>query len=312
LAGVLIALLVASLALPVGGEVVTGGVARRLTLPAEPEVSSGPAPGAFLIAAVEVRPQTLAQWVWAHTFGGSRLISAPGPSQFEAAAPGPRGKSIDPTAIEAWSAAIAEIGPVLEVTAVAPKSVAERAGLQIGDAVVTINGLRPDVHTLDGNLALGTTLQMRVYRDGHVVDLDLKPAAPWPQASGGGATFTRRRITAPAPALSVGKVTGGSAGLVLSLAYIDLLTIGDLTGHRLVAATGALGPGGSVGQVLGYDAKVTAATKAGASVFMMPKADLNVARPYAPPNVRIVGVSSVDEAVQWLCRNGGVSSLCHL
>jgi hypothetical protein len=45
---------------------------------------------------------------------------------------------------------------------------------------------------------------------------------------------------------------------------------------------------------------------------MMPKADLNVARPYAPPNVRIVGVSSVDEAVQWLCRNGGVSSLCHL
>ena len=37
LAGVLIALLVASLALPVGGEVVTGGVARRLTLPAEPE-----------------------------------------------------------------------------------------------------------------------------------------------------------------------------------------------------------------------------------------------------------------------------------
>ena len=41
LAGVLIALLVASLALPVGGEVVTGGVARRLTLPAEPESLPG-------------------------------------------------------------------------------------------------------------------------------------------------------------------------------------------------------------------------------------------------------------------------------
>ena len=125
--------------------------------------------------------------MWAHTFGGSRLISAPGPSQLEAAAPGPRGKSIDPTAIQAWTAAIGEIGPVLEVTAVAPKSIAERAGLQIGDAVVTINGIKPDIHTIDGNLALGTTLTMRVYRDGHVVDLDLKPAAPWPQASGGGA-----------------------------------------------------------------------------------------------------------------------------
>ena len=123
-----------------------------MTLPAEPEVASGPAPGAFLIAAVELRPQTLAQWVWAHTFGGSRLISAPGPSQLEAAAPGPRGKSIDPTAIQAWTAAIGEIGPVLEVTAVAPKSIAERAGLQIGDAVVTINGIKPDIHTIDGNL----------------------------------------------------------------------------------------------------------------------------------------------------------------
>src|SRR5262245_59536508 len=75
LAGVLIALLVASLALPVGGDVVTGGMARRLTLPTEPEVSpGGPAPGAFLIAAVEVRPQTLAQWVWSHTFGGQSLL----------------------------------------------------------------------------------------------------------------------------------------------------------------------------------------------------------------------------------------------
>ena len=311
LAGVLIALLVASLALPVGGDVVTGGVARRLTLPAEPDSGPGsPAPGAFLIAAVEVRPQTLAQWVWAHTFGGQSLLSAP--ASLQAAAPGPRGKSIDPTAIQAWAEAISEIGPVLEVTSVASKSVAERSGLQIGDAIVTVNGLKPDLHTLDGNLATGTTSRLRVYRDGHVVELDLKPAPPWPQATGGGATFARRPITAAAPALSVGKVTGGSAGLVLALAYIDMLTVGDLTGHRLVAATGALGPGGSVGQVLGYDAKVTAATRAGASVFLMPKLDLNVARSFAPPNVRVVGVSSVDEAVQWLCHNGGVSSSCHL
>jgi PDZ domain-containing protein len=239
------------------------------------------------------------------------LISAPSPSHLEAAAPGPRGKSIDPTAVQAWAAAISEIGQVLEVTAVAPKSVAEQSGLEIGDAVVTINGLKPDFHTLDGNLALGTTSRLRVYRDGHVVDIDLKPAPPWPQASGGGATFARRPITSPAPELSVGKVTGGSAGLVLALAYIDMLTVGDLTGHRLVAATGALGPGGSVGQVLGYDAKVTAAARAGASVFLMPKLDLNVARAFAPVGVRIVGVSSVDEAVQWLCHNGGVSSVCH-
>ena len=114
-------------------------------------------------------------------------------------------------------------------------------------------------------------------------------------------TYKRRIITAPTPALSVGKVTGGSAGLVLALAYIDMLTAGDLTGHRLIAATGELGPGGSVDPVLGYDAKVTASSKAGATVFLMPRADVSVAQPYAPRNVRVIGVSSVDEAVQWLC-----------
>jgi PDZ domain len=312
MAGVLIALLVASLALPVGGDVVTGGLARRLVLPAEPDTNADtPTPGAFLIAAVVVRPQTLAQWVWNHTLGGGRPLAALGP-HLEAATSGPRQKSIDPTAINSWAAAVREVGPVLEVTGMQPKSTAERAGLQVGDAIVTINGLAPDFHTLDGNLALGTTSQLRVYRDGHVLDLDLKPAPPWPQASGGGATFKRRIITAPAPALSVGKVTGGSAGLVLALAYIDMLTAGDLTGHRLIAATGALGPGGSVDPVLGYDAKVTASSKAGAAVFMMPRADVAVAQPYAPRNVRVIGVSSVDEAVQWLCVNGGASSACHL
>ncbi|HTN80647.1 MAG TPA: PDZ domain-containing protein [Acidimicrobiales bacterium] len=310
LAGVLIALLVASLAMPVGGDIVTGGVARRLTLPAEPETSPGsPQPGAFLIAAVEVRPQTLAQWVWAHTLGSGRLLSF-GPARLEAATSTPFKKSVDPTAINAWATAVREVGPVLEVTAVQPRSVADRAGLEVGDAVVTINGLRPDVHTLDGNLATGATSRLRVYRAGHVVDLDLKPAAPWPQAPGGGAAFVRRAITAPAPQLSVGKVTGGSAGLVFALAYIDMLTVGDLTGHRLIAATGALGPGGSVDPVLGYDAKVTAAARAGANVFMMPRPDIAAAQPYAPPSVRVVGVSSVEEAVQWLCRNGGVSSVC--
>ena len=314
LAGVLIALLVASLALPVGGSVVTGGVARRLVLPADPdEARTGPdAPGAFVIAAVQVRPQTLAHWVWAHTLGGGRLLADLSGSQLEAMTAQPRERSVDPTAIKAWASAVAEIGPVLEVTGVQPKSIAQRAGLEIGDAVITINGLSPNFHTLDGNLATNVTSRLRVYRDGHIVDIDLKPAPPWPQATGGGATFVRRLITAPAPALPVGKVTGGSAGLVLSLAYIDMLTTGDLTGHRLVAATGAIGPGGSVDPVLGYDAKVTAATRAGATVFMMPRPDIAAAQPYAPPSVRVVGVSSLDEAVRWLCVNGGVSSACRV
>ena len=78
LAGVLIALLVASLALARGRLGRDGRRRPAAVLPAEPdEATRARAPGAFLIAAVELRPQTLAHWVWAHTFGGGRLLAAP-------------------------------------------------------------------------------------------------------------------------------------------------------------------------------------------------------------------------------------------
>ena len=105
------------------------------------------------------------------------------------------------------------------------------------------------------------TSRLRVYRGGQIFNLDLVPKAPWPQPAGGGATYVRRVLTSPPPVLELGKVRGGSAGLVLALAYVDVLTVGDLTGHRLIAATGALGPGGSVDPVLAYDAKVDASAR---------------------------------------------------
>ena len=89
-----------------------------------------------------------------------------------------------------------------------------------------------------------------------------------------------------------------------------VLTVGDLTGHRLIAATGALGPGGSVDPVLAYDAKVDASARAGANFFLMPRADIPTVEPFARGRTNLVGVSSVKEAVLWLCANGGMSSVC--
>jgi PDZ domain-containing secreted protein len=152
--------------------------------------------------------------------------------------------------------------------------------------------------------------RLRVYRGGQIFNLDLVPKAPWPQPAGGGATYVRRVLTSPPPVLELGKVRGGSAGLVLALAYVDVLTVGDLTGHRLIAATGALGPGGSVDPVLAYDAKVDASARAGANFFLMPRADIPTVEPFARGRTNLVGVSSVKEAVLWLCANGGMSSVC--
>ena len=53
--------------------------------------------------------------------------------------------------------------------------------------------------------------------------------------------------------------TGPSGGLMLTLAYIDLLTPGKLVGNLRIAGTGGVGPDGVVTPAVGVDAKVAAA-----------------------------------------------------
>jgi hypothetical protein len=53
--------------------------------------------------------------------------------------------------------------------------------------------------------------------------------------------------------------TGPSGGLMLTLAYIDLLTPGKLVGNLRIAGTGGVGPDGVVTPAIGVDAKVAAA-----------------------------------------------------
>lgn len=59
--------------------------------------------------------------------------------------------------------------------------------------------------------------------------------------------------------IHTGNQTGYSAGLIFTLAYIDLLTPGQLVGNLRIAATGGVGPDGVVTPAFGIDAKVSAA-----------------------------------------------------
>jgi hypothetical protein len=56
-----------------------------------------------------------------------------------------------------------------------------------------------------------------------------------------------------------GNQTGFSAGLMFTLAYIDMLTPGPLVGDLRIAGTGGVGPDGVVIPAFGIDAKVAAA-----------------------------------------------------
>jgi PDZ domain-containing protein len=99
-------------------------------------------------------------------------------------------------------------------------------------------------------------------------------------------------------------VGGPSAGLAFTLAIIDDLTPGSLTGDKDVAVTGTIQPDGTVGEVGGVEQKAITARTNGVQLMIVPKAEVADARRGAG-DVRIVGVENIDEALDALHEAGG-------
>ena len=100
-------------------------------------------------------------------------------------------------------------------------------------------------------------------------------------------------------------IGGPSAGLALTLSVLDLLTPGDLTGEVQVATTGTIDPTGRVGPIGGIEQKAHAVLRAGIDVFVVPENHVADALSVVGDRVTIVGVETLDEALEALAGLGG-------
>jgi len=100
-------------------------------------------------------------------------------------------------------------------------------------------------------------------------------------------------------------IIGPSAGLSFTLGLIEKLDRGDLTGGRRIAATGTIANNGSVGEIGGVAQKTIAVREAGATVFIVPRGNAAAARENAGPDLKVIAVSSISQAVAALERLGG-------
>jgi PDZ domain-containing protein len=93
-------------------------------------------------------------------------------------------------------------------------------------------------------------------------------------------------------------VGGPSAGLMLSLGIVDLLTPGSLVDGRYVAGTGTIEPDGTVGPIGGIAQKLAGARGNGATLFLVPAENCAEAVQSGVPNgLTIAKVSTLDDAV---------------
>ncbi len=102
-----------------------------------------------------------------------------------------------------------------------------------------------------------------------------------------------------------GDIGGPSAGLAFTLALIDKLTPGRLTGKVPVAVTGTIELDGTVGPVGGVAQKTEAAITEGAKVFIVPTDEYADARKAARGRLKVREVKTVDGALALLRGLGG-------
>lgn len=213
--------------------------------------------------------------------------------------------------------------PGLTVSDVEPGFPAEKL-VELGDVILSADGTKidgnEDLGKIVGKHKEGETVRLEVERDGERITLDVP--LKFSEQLGRllmGVTVSPRYTFPLTVSIDTAGIGGPSAGLAMSLAILDDLTPGDLTGGNRVAVTGTIGPDGAVGPIGGLDQKAVAARAADASIFLVPACNPEVepqallecknqiahATERAGKNVLVIPVSSLDEALDALRENGG-------
>jgi PDZ domain-containing protein len=180
--------------------------------------------------------------------------------------------------------------------------------VQVGDIILAVDGKRvyttPQLRAAVGKHEIGDPLHLRIRRDGKVAEVDVKATRD---------KDTGRPIIGiiadPNPALAIRlpfkigfnlrNVGGPSAGLAFALQILEERGRDVDHGYR-VAATGVIGPDGSVGPIGGVKQKTIGARKAHVDVFLVPAGDnYREARKYAH-GLRIIPVKTFQQALRAL------------
>lgn len=188
-----------------------------------------------------------------------------------------------------------------------------RGELEAGDVVVGIDGtdvgLTEELIDAIGTHEPGEEVTLRVERGSteRTEDVRLTLAADPQGEPVIGVAVQPRGLRYRLPVdveIDSGDVGGPSAGLAFTLAVLDRLTPGSLTGGNRVAVTGSIQPDGGVGPVGGVGQKAVAAEEEGAELFLVPADEAPLAEAHAG-DMRVVGVATLSDALRALDNLGG-------
>jgi PDZ domain-containing protein len=196
--------------------------------------------------------------------------------------------------------------PVVSMPVVAGVTVGGPAQnrLKPGDLIVSVGGVKvrrvEDVGTQIRKHEVGDVVSFVVLRDGVQTRVDVVTAAAGSQAGVPilGITVGTGYRYVPRISFDLGQQIGGpSAGLVFSLAIYDKITPGPLLRGFHLAGTGTIAPDGAVGAIGGIQEKIAAASRSGATAFLLPAANCGDLAD-GHPSMSLIKVADLEDAIR--------------
>jgi PDZ domain-containing protein len=173
--------------------------------------------------------------------------------------------------------------------------------LQPDDVIVAVNGeavqLGGDIGVVIGDLSPGDTVEIDILRDTEPTTVEVELTA----SEDGSRTLIGILAQTANPrypiSIETANVGGPSAGMMYTLAIMDLLVEGDLSKGNLVSGTGTIRADGTVGSIGGVRQKVVAAEAAGAQVMLVPEGNYEEALTAPRESIELVSVATIDDAL---------------
>lgn len=189
----------------------------------------------------------------------------------------------------------------LVVAEIIPESLANDM-LELGDVIVAINGVEVPTFT-----ALSDELAKLSPGDDVTVDYLRADQLEWAtfetlDNGEGGALMglgIDPRFELPIDVtVQIDSVGGPSAGLMFSLAIMDMLTEADELSEARVAGTGTIDASGDVGPIGGIALKMHGAAQAGADYFLAPAENCDEVVGNVPSGLDVYSVDTLDDAYE--------------
>ncbi len=221
-------------------------------------------------------------------------------------------EAIDQSKQAAAAAALLHLGYPVSVTGGGVLVVEAMAGepaeglLEPDDVIIALNGQQvlstTELTLLLNQAGIGVQVVFRVTRNGSELDIPVttteSKSQPGKPVVGIVIQDQLTEITLPfTVTIDTGGIGGPSAGTMMALSIIDVLTPGGITGGKTIAGTGTIDVQGNVGAIGGINFKIAAAEAAGAVAFIYP-ADNGAEIDRAKAEIPLYPVRTLEEALQ--------------